>query len=172
MLFIDEAYSLCDAYENGFGDEAIDTIVQEMENHREDVIVIFAGYPEPMQEFLDRNPGMRSRIAFQVKFEDYTTEELCGITKLMLSGKQMTITDAAMEKLRNIYESVRRSNDYGNGRFVRKVLEEAEMNLAERIMALEEAQITEQTITTLEESDITMPAAREIVREKQLGFIA
>ena len=172
MLFIDEAYSLCDAYENGFGDEAIDTIVQEMENHREDVIVIFAGYPEPMQEFLDRNPGMRSRIAFQVQFEDYTTEELCGITKLMLSGKQMTITDAAMEKLRNIYESVRRSNDYGNGRFVRKVLEEAEMNLAERIMALEEAQITEQTITTLEESDITMPAAREIVREKQLGFIA
>ena len=84
----------------------------------------------------------------------------------------MTITDAAMEKLRNIYESVRRSNDYGNGRFVRKVLEEAEMNLAERIMALEEAQITEQTIPTLEESDITMPAAREIVREKQLGFIA
>lgn len=172
VLFIDEAYSLCDAYENGFGDEAIDTIVQEMENHREDVIVIFAGYPEPMQEFLDRNPGMRSRIAFQVKFEDYTTEELCGITKLMLSGKQMTITDAAMEKLRNIYESARRSNDYGNGRFVRKVLEEAEMNLAERVMALEEAQITEQTITTLEESDITMPAAREIVREKQLGFIA
>ncbi len=172
VLFIDEAYSLCDAYENGFGDEAIDTIVQEMENHREDVIVIFAGYPEPMQEFLDRNPGMRSRIAFQVKFEDYTTEELCGITKLMLSRKQMTITDAAMEKLRNIYESARRSDDYGNGRFVRKVLEEAEMNLAERVMELEEAQITEQTITTLEESDITMPTAREAVREKQLGFIA
>ena len=83
VLFIDEAYSLCDSYENGFGDEAINTIVQEMENHRDDVIVIFAGYPEPMKQFLDRNPGMQSRIAFQIEFEDYTTEELCAITKLL-----------------------------------------------------------------------------------------
>lgn len=80
VLFIDEAYSLQ-------GEIAITTLLREMENHREDCIVIFAGYPEPMQGFLDRNLGMRSRIAFQVKFEDYTTEELCGITKLMLSGK-------------------------------------------------------------------------------------
>ncbi len=58
VLFIDEAYSLCDCYENSFGDEAINTIVQEMENHKDDVIVIFAGYPEPMKQFLDRNPGM------------------------------------------------------------------------------------------------------------------
>lgn len=92
VLFIDEAYSLCDSYENGFGDEAINTIVQEMENHRDDVIVIFAGYPEPMQKFLDRNSGMLSRIAFHVKFEDYSIDELCDITKLLLSRKQMTIT--------------------------------------------------------------------------------
>ena len=80
VLFIDEAYALCDGYSNGYGDEAIHTIVQEMENHREDVIVIFAGYPEPMQQFLDRNPGMRSRIAFQVAFEDYSIDELCVMT--------------------------------------------------------------------------------------------
>ena len=80
VLFIDEAYSLCDGYDNGFGDEAINTIVQEMENHRDNVIVIFAGYPEPMKAFLDRNPGMRSRIAFSVEFDDYTVEELCEIT--------------------------------------------------------------------------------------------
>lgn len=68
-----------------------------MENHKDDVIVIFAGYPDQMQQFLDRNPGMLSRIAFHVEFEDYSTHELCEITRLMLSRKQMMITDAAME---------------------------------------------------------------------------
>lgn len=104
VLFIDEAYSLCDSYENGFGDEAINTLVQEMENHRDDVIVIFAGYPDQMQQFLDRNPGMPSRVAFHVEFEDYSIQELCDITRLILSRKQMMITNAAMEKLKNIYE--------------------------------------------------------------------
>ena len=117
-------------YKNSFGDEAINTIVQEMENHRDDVIVIFAGYTDPMRQFLDRNPGMLSRIAFQVEFEDYTTDELCDIAKLMLSKKQMTITDEAMNKLRKIFNIARAESDYGNGRFVRKTLEEAEMNLA------------------------------------------
>lgn len=111
VLFIDEAYSLCDSYENGYGDEAINTLVQEMENHRDDVIVIFAGYPDKMKNFLDRNPGMMYRIAFYVEFEDYSTDELCDITKLMLSKKQMTITDIAMEKLRKNYESARASSD-------------------------------------------------------------
>lgn len=83
VLFIDEAYSLCDSYENGFGDEAINTLVQEMENHRDNVIVILAGYPGPMKRFLDRNPGMLSRIAFHVEFEDYSVDELCDITRLM-----------------------------------------------------------------------------------------
>ncbi len=65
VLFIDEAYALCDGYSNGYGDEAIHTIVQEMENHREDVIVIFAGYPEPMQQFLDRNPVCVQELHFR-----------------------------------------------------------------------------------------------------------
>lgn len=171
VLFIDEAYALCDGYDNGFGDEAINTIVQEMENHRGEVIVIFAGYPEPMQQFLDKNPGMRSRIAFQVEFKDYSVDELCEMTHLMLSQKQMIITDAAMTKLRKHYEMVKSNhqNDHGNGRFVRKLLEEAEMNLAERLLPLKEADITRQMMTTIEEDDIP-----EVVEEKgqkpQIGF--
>ncbi len=170
VLFIDEAYSLCDSYENGFGDEAINTIVQEMENHRDNVIVIFAGYPVQMKHFLDRNPGLLSRIAFHVEFEDYSTDELCDITKLMLSKKQMTITDAAMEKLRKNYESVRGSNDFGNGRFVRKILEEAEMNLAERVLQSGESEVTAQLITTIDESDIPEPDTKKHHKEKQIGF--
>ncbi len=158
VLFIDEAYSLCDNITNGYGDEAINTLVQEMENHRDNVIVVFAGYPKPMQQFLDRNPGMLSRIAFQIEFDDYSTDELCEITKLMLEKKQMTVTDAAMEKLRDLYDKAREEEDYGNGRFVRKTLEEAEMNLAERIIAAGETDLTEELITTIEACDIPEPS--------------
>lgn len=172
VLFIDEAYSLCDSYENGFGDEAINTLVQEMENHRDDVIVIFAGYPHQMKLFLDRNPGMLSRIAFNVEFEDYSTDELCDITRLMLSKKQMTITDPAMKKLRENYRLARESNDYGNGRYVRKMLEEAEMNLAERVSRLEESEITGDFLTTLEEGDIPKFSVKESRVTKRIGFSA
>lgn len=170
VLFIDEAYSLCDGYDNGFGDEAINTIVQEMENHRDNVIVIFAGYPEPMKAFLDRNPGMRSRIAFSVEFDDYTVEELCEITKLMLSRKQMTITEAGMKKLKKNFESVKDSRDYGNGRFARKMLEEAEMNLAERICQMDETEITTEVLTIIEESDIPDVPLEERRQIKKIGF--
>ncbi len=168
VLFIDEAYSLCDRYSDGFGDEAINTLVQEMENHRDDVIVIFAGYPEPMKRFLERNPGMQSRIAFQVGFDDYDTDELCEITRLMVAKKQMSITDSAMDKLRAIYDDARVQEDYGNGRFVRGVIEEAEMNLAERIMKLKESEITTGIITTIEECDIP---THEFTKQKKLERI-
>jgi AAA+ superfamily predicted ATPase len=154
VLFIDEAYSLCDSLKGGYGDEAINTIVQEMENHREDTLVIFAGYPGPMKEFLDRNPGMKSRIAFHVTFKDYTTDELCKITELMASKKNIAITEKAMDKLRSDFESARVNDDYGNGRYVRKLLEEAEMNLANRVVQMPENELTAEIITTIEACDI------------------
>lgn len=170
VLFIDEAYSLCDVYENGYGDEAINTLVQEMENHRDEVIVIFAGYTEPMKRFLERNPGMLSRIAFQVEFEDYSTEELCEITRLMVSQKEMTITDEAINELRKYYDIIREDPDYGNGRFVRKTLEEAEMNLAERLMKLRESEITKELITTIEVCDIPDLSTRKRPEKRKIGF--
>lgn len=170
VLFIDEAYSLTDYNENSYGDEAINTIVQEMENHRDDVIVIFAGYPTPMKHFLERNPGMLSRIAFQVEFEDYTTEELCEITKLMIERKKMKITAPAMEKLRNNYAVAREHNDFGNGRFVRKMLEEAEMNQAERVLQLGNDDITTQLISTIEECDIPEANINKAPEIGKIGF--
>ena len=170
ILFIDEAYSLCDGYENGFGDEAITTIVQEMENNRDNVIVVFAGYPHQMKQFLSRNPGLSSRIAFHINFEDYTVEELIDITKLMVSKKQMFITDEAMDKLKKHYESVSYSNDFGNGRFARKLLEEAEMNLAERLLQFDESEITEQLLTSIEECDIPEVETRKPEKKNPIGF--
>lgn len=171
VLFIDEAYSLCDSYENGFGDEAINTLVAEMENCKHSVIVIFAGYPLPMKQFLDRNPGMSSRIAFQIDFKDYSVDELCEITELMLRRKEMMITSSAMGKIRKNFECIIKQKDYGNGRYVRKVLEEAEMNLAERLSQMDESEITVQMLTTIEEYDIPEIEVRSNLKN-QIGFCA
>ena len=142
-----------------------------MENHRDDVIVIFAGYPEPMKEFLERNPGMKSRIAFEVRFEDYTTAELMDITKLMLQKMQMSATDAAMEKLQARYEAAGTREDFGNGRFVRKTLEEAEMNLAERALSFNEEEITLEMISTIDACDVPEPVIMpEEHRKARIGF--
>ena len=82
LLFIDEAYALVDSRRSDFGDEAINTIVQEMENRRSDTIVVFAGYPDEMEEFFSRNPGLRSRVPFHITFPDYSAEEMVRITEL------------------------------------------------------------------------------------------
>ena len=170
VLFIDEAYALNDRDRGGFGDEAINTIVQEMENHRDDVIVIFAGYPEPMKEFLAKNPGMSSRVAFNVDFDDYTVGELCEITKLIASKKNLVITDKALEKLRRNYELASLEEGYGNGRYVRNAIEEAEMNLAQRVSNMSVEEITEEILSTIEENDISEVKIPEKQLERRIGF--
>ena len=113
ILFIDEAYSLVEK-EGYYGDEAINTIVQMMENYRDDVIVIFAGYPDKMEKFLAKNEGLRSRIAFHVDFPDYNADELCGILELMCKDKGYTLDDSAEEKCRAIFETACKNAEFGN----------------------------------------------------------
>jgi len=91
VLFIDEAYSFVDDRDGMYGNEAINTIVQEMENYREDMVVIFAGYPDKMEQFLQKNPGLRSRIAFHVPFNDYGAEELFQITRLLAETRKFRL---------------------------------------------------------------------------------
>lgn len=165
VLFIDEAYSISG---DPLCDEAITAIVQEMENNREDTVVIFAGYPKEMQAFLDSNPGMRSRIAFNINFDDYSVQELMEITKLLLAKTEMTISDAALEKLRRIYEKAAGTKDFGNGRFVRKILEQAEMNLSDRVVDLDIEKITPEVLGRIEECDIPDNEAKAYI--KRIGF--
>ncbi len=169
MLFIDEAYSLVDDRNGSYGDEAINTIVQEMENHRENVVVIFAGYPDKMQEFLDKNPGLRSRIAFHVPFADYSDDELCDIARFLARKKGLTLTEDACERLRMVFTTERRKPDFGNGRIVRNVLEKAQMVQAERLMAMDYDSVTKEDITTITGADIELPEAPKNQR-KALGF--
>lgn len=134
ILFIDEAYSLVDDRDGSYGDEAITTIVQEMENHRDDVIVIFAGYPDKMERFLEKNEGLRSRIAFHLNFPDYSSEEMTDIIRLMISEKGFSCSDGVLEKCHDIFEVACKQKEFGNGRYARNLLEQALMAQAKRVL--------------------------------------
>lgn len=171
ILFIDEAYSLVDDRDGSFGDEAINTIVQEMENHREDTIVIFAGYPDKMERFLNKNPGLRSRIAFHVDFPDYTPDELLEILRLMAKNHSMKLDAAAEKAALAIFRNAVKQPDFGNGRFARNLLEKAQMRLALRLTEQGIANLTEAQLTTLCAEDFEMPAmCAETPERRVIGF--
>lgn len=153
VLFIDEAYSLVEDKKGLYGTEAINTIVQEMENRREDTIVILAGYPEEMNELLEWNPGMKSRIAFHVSFDDYTENELLDITKLLAKERGMLLDKDAEEKLLSIYAEARLDKGFGNGRFARNLLEKAKLNQANRFMNKDLQFVSNEEMRTLTAED-------------------
>ena len=171
ILFIDEAYSLVDDT-NSFGDEAINTIVQEMENHRDDVIVIFAGYPKKMEEFLQKNEGLRSRIAFHLNFPDYKADEMLEILKLMAKSKGMKIDSATEEKCLEIFSAACKNEEFGNGRFARNLLEQAILKQADRIIKQTgNKKITRKELCTLVAEDFEVNAKEQYKKkESRLGF--
>ncbi len=166
VLFIDEAYSLVER-DGLYGDEAINTIVQEMENRREDMVVIFAGYTDKMEAFFDKNPGLRSRIAFHVHFNDYDSDELYQIIELLAHKKQYELGDRVKEKLTPIFDSARKSADFGNGRFARNLLEKAMMNQAGRLICKGVEHVTKTETSLLLAEDFEAPA---IVQKRRIGF--
>ncbi|OJD68918.1 hypothetical protein BAU26_27195 [Bacillus sp. N35-10-4] len=127
VLFVDEAYSLTrSGSTNDFGMEAIDTLVKAMEDNRENLIVILAGYPNEMNEFIECNPGLRSRFNIYVDFPDYTVDELLLIQDLMFDKKEYKITSDAKERVRYILNKKIELNpkSHGNGRLMRNLVEE------------------------------------------------
>ncbi len=171
LLFIDEAYSLVDGRAGSFGDEAINTIVQEMENRRDDTIVVFAGYPEPMKAFLDRNAGLRSRIAFYVPFADYSAQELCQIASSIAARDGLTITEEATAKLFTLFEQMRMQTDFGNGRFARKIIEQARMAQVDRLMSMDESLLSDEMFTQLCAEDIVVTETQALPQKvRAIGF--
>ena len=171
VLFIDEAYSLCDGREGSFGDEAINTIVQLMENRREDTVVIFAGYPDRMNAFLDRNPGLRSRIMYHVAFDDYSVDELMLILEKLAAESCLRLNKESENKAKELFSVVKESRDFGNGRFVRNLFEQARINLAYRVSRMETDAVSKETLTTLIAEDFELPSAfRSEPRKRKMGF--
>ena len=153
VLFIDEAYSLLDGDHNTFGIEAINCIVQEMENHREDTIVIFAGYPEEMKEFLEKNPGMNSRIAFHINFDNYNEDELFAITELMAKKMALKLDKKVKDLLIPTYKEAMESKSFGNGRYVRNLLENAMLNHCNKISTKDLSTISNEDLVTIQVDD-------------------
>lgn len=172
ILFIDEAYSLVDDSKT-YGDEAINTIVQEMENHRSSVIVIFAGYPDKMKEFLNRNEGLRSRIAFHLDFPDYKEDELISILDLMLKERGLRTDEKSMSKCRDIFARACKEEEYGNGRFVRNLIEQAMLKQAQRLIAgNKKGEISKASAAKLVETDFDVNIAEAFDNKRKLtiGF--
>jgi len=149
VLFIDEAYSLIDSESGLYGDEAINTIVQEMENHRNDTIVIFAGYPDKMEQFLDRNPGLKSRIAFHIPFSDYSPEELYKILVLIAGDNDMKLADTVRNVLIDRFSRASKEENFGNGRYVRNIFEKAKQRQASRLVRMNIESVTRDDVQTL-----------------------
>jgi SpoVK/Ycf46/Vps4 family AAA+-type ATPase len=176
ILFIDEAYALVDE-KNSFGEEAINTIVQEMENHREDVIVIFAGYPDKMEKFLAQNEGLRSRIAFNLKFPDYNADEMVEIFELMAKSKGYSINAEMKTKCREIFAKACKEPEFGNGRFARNLLEKVIMKQSERLVKTytgkSSKKLSKKVVTTLkiEDFDVDMDNAGK-PEKPAIGFLA
>ena len=170
VLFIDEAYSLLDSQENSYGDEAINTIVQEMENSRNDTVVIFAGYPEQMERFLDRNPGLRSRIAFRVPFEDYSEDELYKIVEALAAAKGLRLDSGVHERLLPILREQMGMPDFGNGRFARSVVEKATMRQASRLIHGDVVHVSDRELQTWLPEDFTMNEVSVKSKRRTIGF--
>jgi Holliday junction resolvasome RuvABC ATP-dependent DNA helicase subunit len=130
VLFIDEAYALAS---DDFGQESVDTLVKAMEDHRDDLVVIVAGYPGPMATFIDTNPGIESRFRLTLEFADYTNDELMAIFARVASKGDFAPRDDALSTLRDIVVAAPRDEGFGNARFIRNVFEGAVVHQAWRL---------------------------------------
>ncbi|WP_174232520.1 stage V sporulation protein K [Biomaibacter acetigenes] len=137
ILFIDEAYSLARGGEKDFGKEAIDTLVKAMEDHKDSLIVILAGYKDEMEWFLQTNPGLRSRFPIRMEFNDYTIDELMQIARMMVEKRQYKFSSEAMSKFEKILINSKNGIYYdkmGNARMVRNMIEKAIRRQAVRLV--------------------------------------
>jgi probable Rubsico expression protein CbbX len=155
VLFIDEAYYLYrPENERDYGQEAIEILLQIMEDHRDDLVVIFAGYKDRMDRFFSSNPGMASRVAYHVDFPDYSQDELFEIASLMLKRMQYSLSDAATAALRD-YIALRITQPrFSNARSIRNALDRARLRQASRLFERRTELLDVAALSTIEAADI------------------
>lgn len=156
MLFIDEAYALAQGGNNDFGQEAIDNLVKMMDDNRDRLVVILAGYYNDMQNFLNQNAGLKSRFPNVIQFEDYSTGELLSIADKMYKEQGYVLSDDAVTLLKQIFESGKKQPQFGNGRYVRNIFEKSLNSQAMRLSR-------SSTMSTDELSMITADDIKEVL---------
>jgi probable Rubsico expression protein CbbX len=155
VLFIDEAYYLYrPENERDYGQEVIEILLQQMENQRDDLVVIFAGYKERMQQFFRSNPGLSSRIAHHIDFPDYTSAELLAIGQLMLKQMQYRLSREAEAALREYVELRQTQPNFSNARSIRNALDRARLRQATRLFAQRDQPLSASTLMTIAAQDI------------------
>jgi probable Rubsico expression protein CbbX len=155
VLFIDEAYYLYrPENERDYGQEAIEILLQVMENHRDDLVVILAGYKDRMDTFFKSNPGMSSRIAHHIDFPDYGEGELMQIADRMLAGQHYRFGAGAREAFAQYIDRRMQQPHFANARSIRNALDRARLRAASRLFAVRDRALTESDLTTLAPEDI------------------
>ena len=155
VLFIDEAYYLYKPdNERDYGQEAIEILLQVMENQRDELVVVLAGYKEPMDKFFESNPGLSSRIANHIDFPDYTVDELLKISKIMLDEQQYQLTPDAEVALAQYIELRKEKPLFANARSIKNALDRARMRQANRIFDSRGQVLTKKELVNLEAQDI------------------
>ncbi len=160
ILFVDEAYTLAQGGEKDFGKEAIATIVKQMEDNRDNLVVVLAGYCNEMDHFMRSNPGLRSRFPIHIQFNDYSCEELFQIALHLYSERDYVLSNAARWKLKHLLTEFcsHRHPHSGNARFVRNLTEKSIRRQALRI--IDKSRLTRKDLTTIE--DIDLPELSEL----------
>lgn len=157
VLFIDEAYSITENdHSDSYGRECLTELTKALEDYREDLVVIVAGYTEPMKQFFESNPGLKSRFNTFIEFDDYNVNELMDILRFMSEKEDYVLTDKAQDVLTQLLLKATESpnNEFANGRFVRNIFESMIMNHARRIVKIESPTLLE--LKELSENDISL----------------
>ncbi|HSS46392.1 MAG TPA: CbbX protein [Burkholderiales bacterium] len=155
VLFIDEAYYLYRVdNERDYGQETIEILLQVMENQRDDLVVVLAGYKDRMDKFFQSNPGLSSRIAHHLDFPDYTAEELLAIARLMLEASQYRFSADADKAFQDYIVKRRQMPHFANARSVRNALDRARLRQANRLFARNQGKLTKKDLVTIEAEDI------------------
>ena len=176
ILFVDEAYSLVVSEgSNSYGQEAINTFVNYLDKAdiRDSTIIIFAGYKTEMKDFIDSNPGLKSRIGFYFDFPDYSTEELVEIAKLQASNAQYVLEPEYLDKLAIEINKYRKAKDFGNGRFVRSIFEKSVLQQSQRLFKLAKGNnFTKEELITIKGEDFSVQGIDVFSSKQDMGFRA
>ena len=168
VLFIDEAYSLIADVRGSFEDEAIATLIKEMEDHRNEICIILAGYREEMKKLIELNPGFESRIPFTISFPDYKEEELLEIFNGLCKKEKYKLSNNCKEILLNNFRNAKEEENFGNGRYVRNLFEKVKFEQADRVM-----QNNSKVINSINKSDIEKAISAITFKEnskRKIGF--
>ncbi len=160
ILFIDEAYTLCQGDDDSYGLEAINSLLADIENHRDSMMVILAGYSNEMRRFMDKNQGLRSRIPTDILFEDYSTDEMVHIFKQNIKDKGLILDAGLDDDVYKLIESKKKKKDFGNARGVRNITEKVIANQGTRLAQMDSAMRSRNDFLIIRKEDL------EITEEK------